>query len=263
MDQFYVICVYVIAGILGLCVGSFLNVVIYRLPRELSLAFPGSHCTRCDYQLKWYDNIPVLSWIMLKGKCRKCGEPISVRYTVVELANMVMWLLSVLLFWATSPVYAVLSAIVCSTMICIFFIDLEHMLIYNRFVLIVAAAGIVAMFHDGYTKPADHVIGALVGGGLFALLYFGAIWVLKREAMGFGDVKFAAAIGLLLGWQKFLFAVLIASVVGSIVLVLLNRINNQERTTEYPFGPFLVGGALVSMFIGAPLITWYVALIIG
>ncbi len=263
MDKFYVICVYVLAGLLGLCVGSFLNVVIYRLPRNLSLAFPGSHCTVCDYQLKWYDNIPVLSWILLRGKCRKCGEPISPRYMVVELLNMLLWLLSVLFFWQGSPVYAVVSAITCSAMLCIFFIDLEHMLIYNRFILIVAAAGLVAMFHDGYTKPADHIIGAMVGGGVFLLLYFGAIWLLKREAMGFADVKLTAAIGLLLGWQRLLFAVLVASVVGSIVLVLLNRIRNQERTTEYPFGPFLTGGALVSLFVGAPLITWYVGILLG
>lgn len=263
MDSYYLACAYVFAGLLGLCVGSFLNVVIYRLPREMNLAFPSSHCTACDYQLKWYDNIPVVSWLLLKGRCRKCREPISVRYTVVELANMAFWLLSVGLFWQESPVYAVLSAIVCSAAICIFFIDLEHMLIFNRFILIVAAAGLVAMFHDGFTEPADHIIGALVGGGVFALLYFGAILVLKREAMGFADVKFAAAAGLLLGWQKLMLAVLVASVVGSIVLVILNRVNKQERTTEYPFGPFLVGGVLVALFAGTPIITWYVGLLLG
>ena len=263
MEQFYLICAYVLAGLLGLCVGSFLNVVIYRLPRDMSLAFPGSHCTTCDYELKWYDNIPVVSWLMLGGKCRKCREPISPRYTIVELANMALWMLSVALFWKESPLYAILSAIVCSALICIFFIDLEHMLIYNRFILIVAAAGLIAMFHDSFTKPGDHVVGALVGGGIFALLYFGAILLLKREAMGFADVKLAAAAGLLLGWQKLLFAMLIASVVGSVVLVILNRVKNQERNTEYPFGPFIVGGVLVAMLAGAPIISWYVGLLLG
>lgn len=263
MEQYYLVCAYVFAGLLGLCVGSFLNVVIYRLPRNMSLAFPGSHCTTCDYQLKWYDNIPVVSWLLLGGKCRKCREPISPRYTVVELANTALWLLSVALFWENSPVYAVVSAMVCSVAICIFFIDLEHMLIHNRFVLLLAAAGLIAMFHDDFTKPADHIIGLLVGGGVFAVLYFGAIAVLKREAMGFGDVKFAAAAGLFLGWQKLLFAVLVASVVGSIVLVILNRVKDQERTTEYPFGPFLVGGMLLALFAGAPIITWYVGLLLG
>ena len=263
MDQYILICAYVLAGLLGLCVGSFLNVVIYRLPRDMSLAFPGSHCTTCDYQLKWYDNIPVVSWLMLGGKCRKCREPISPRYMLVELANMLLWLGCVALFWEESPIYAVLAAIVCSTVICIFFIDLEHMLIYNRFILIMAACALVMMFHDSFTKPADHVIGALIGGGVFAVLYFGAIAILKREAMGFADVKFAAAAGLLLGWQKLILAVLVASVVGSFVLVILNRVKQQERDTEYPFGPFLVGGVLVAMMAGAPLITWYVGLLLG
>lgn len=263
MEQFYLICTYVLAGLFGLCVGSFLNVVIYRLPREMSLAFPGSHCTTCDYVLKWYDNIPVLSYLVLGGKCRKCRENISIRYTLVELANMLFWLLSVAIFWEESPAYAVISALVCSVAICIFFIDLEHLLIYNRFLLILAGAGLAAMFFDGFTKPVDHIIGGAVGGGVFALLYFGAILLLKREAMGFADVKFAAAAGLLLGWQKLLLMMLIASVVGSIVLVILNRLKEQERTTEYPFGPFLVGGMLVAMLAGAPIITWYVGLLLG
>ncbi|MBR5615629.1 MAG: prepilin peptidase, partial [Clostridia bacterium] len=92
MGQYILICVYVLAGLLGVCVGSFLNVVIYRLPRGMNLSRPGSHCTKCDYVLKWYDNIPVISWISLGGRCRSCREPISVRYTVVELANMALWL---------------------------------------------------------------------------------------------------------------------------------------------------------------------------
>lgn len=263
MQLYYLICAYVLGGLLGLCVGSFLNVVIYRLPREMSLAYPASHCTTCDYTLKWYDNIPVFSWIFLGGRCRKCREPISVRYAAVELLNTALWLLSVALFFEKDPLYAVISALVCSVMLCIFFIDLEHMLIYNRFILITAAAGLVLMFRDSYTVPADHVIGALAGGGVFALLYFGAIALLKREAMGFADVKLAAAAGLLLGWQKLILAILIGSVVGSIVLVTVNRARGQDKNTEYPFGPFIVGGVLVALLFGEPLLEWYVGLIMG
>ncbi len=263
MDPYIFICACVLSGLLGLCVGSFLNVVIYRLPRGMSLSRPASHCTKCDYQLKWYDNVPVVSWVMLGGRCRKCREPISIRYTVVELSNTALWLLSVVLFWKESPLYAVVCAVVCSVLICIFYIDLEHMLIYNRFVLLVAAAGLITMFHDSYTEPADHVIGALVGGGVFALLYFGAIALLKREAMGFADVKLAAAAGLLLGWQKLILAILAASVVGSLVLVILNRVKGQDRNTEYPFGPFIVGGMLLALLAGEAILTWYVGLILG
>lgn len=263
MEEYVFICACVLAGLLGVCVGSFLNVVIYRLPREMSLSRPGSHCTKCNYSLKWYDNIPVLSWIILGGRCRKCREPISVRYTVVELMNMALWLLSVLMFWKSSPVYAVTSAIVCSALICIFFIDLENMLIFNRFIILVALGGVVAIFFDGYTKPLDHVIGALAGGGILMLLYFGAIALLKREAMGFADVKLVAAAGLLLGWQRLILAMLIGSLVGSVVMLTLNRVNDKEKDAEYPFGPFICGGVLVALFAGEVILNWYVGLILG
>lgn len=263
MDQYILACAYVLAGLLGLCVGSFLNVVIYRLPREMSISFPGSHCTSCSYKLKWYDNIPVISWLMLGGKCRKCKTSISIRYTVVEIANTLFWLLSVAIFWEKSVVYAIISALVCSLLICVFFIDLEHMLIFNRFSIMIALCGIVAMFYDTYTSPADHIIGALVGGGVFALFYFGSLLLLKKEGMGFGDVKLAAAAGMLLGWQKLVFAVLIGSVIGSIVLVAVNRLKGQDRDTEYPLGPFIVGGILLALLAGEPIINWYMGLILG
>ena len=109
------------ASILGLCVGSFLNVVIYRVPNKMSLAYPPSHCTTCDYTLKWYDNIPVLSYIMLGGRCRSCKTHISFRYTAVEIANMLLWLLSVLLFWEESIAMAVIAALSSTLFICIFF----------------------------------------------------------------------------------------------------------------------------------------------
>ena len=263
MEEYIFICACVLLGILGVCVGSFLNVVIYRLPREMSLSHPGSHCTKCDYSLRWYDNIPILSWMILGGRCRKCREPISPRYAIVELVNMVLWILSVILFWNKSPIYAIICAIACSVLICIFFIDLEHMLIFNRFIVIVAACGIVSMFFDGYTEPVDHIIGAVVGGGVLALLYFGARLILKREAMGFADVKLVAAAGLLLGWQKLIFAMLVGSVVGSIVMLTLNRVKKQEKDTEYPFGPFICGGVLLALFAGESILTWYLNMILG
>ena len=137
------------------------------------------------------------------------------------------------------------------------------MLIYNRFIVLVAIGGVVTMFFDAYTKPLDHIIGALAGGGLLALLSFGAILVLKREAMGFSDVQIVAAAGLLLGWQKLIFAMLVGSVVGSVVMLTLNRVKNQEKDTEYPFGPFICGGVLLAMFAGEPVLNWYVSLILG
>ncbi len=260
-EQFMMLCVYILAGLVGLCVGSFLNVVIYRLPNEMSMSKPASHCPKCDYTLKWYDNIPVLSYLILGGRCRKCREPISPRYVIVEILNAVFWLLSVLLFWDRSPAYAIAAAISLSALICIFFIDLEHMLIYNRFVIIIAVAGAVILFFDRFTRWYDHLIGAAVFGGFFLLIYYGAILILKREGLGFGDVKFAFAAGLLLGWQRMLFAMLIASISASVILLIVRRVRGDEHDREYPFGPFISVGVAAALLFGQPIITWYLSLL--
>lgn len=262
MDQqeFIMLCVHILALLLGLCVGSFLNVVIYRLPNGMSLSKPGSHCTACGYSLKWYDNIPVLSYLLLMGKCRKCKSHISPRYMIVELANGLLWLGCTLLFWEKSALYAIAAAAVCSSLICIFFIDLEHMLIFNRFTLIVAAGGVVAMLTQG--AWLDHVIGAVAGAIVFLGLYYGSLALLKREGLGFGDVKYAAAAGLLLGWQKLILAMLIASVVGAVVMTALNRIQKESEQKEHPFGPYLVAGTLIAMMAGDAIIGWYVDLLL-
>jgi len=254
-------CVYILAGVLGLCVGSFLNVVIYRVPNGMNLAKPDSHCTTCDYVLRWYDNIPVLSYVILGGKCRKCGQRISPRYMLVEILNAVLWLLAVHLFWELSIVYAVLAAVVLSTLVCIFFIDLEHMLIFDRFQLILLAAGITAVFFDSHTEWYDHLIGAVVAGGLFLLLYYLAIWVLGKEGLGFGDVKLAFIAGVLLGWQKMLLALLVASVGASIILLILKKVRGDEVGKEYPFGPFLAVGIGLAILVGDPIISWYLSLL--
>lgn len=256
------LCIYILSGVLGLCVGSFLNVVIYRLPNGMNLSKPGSHCTSCDYSLRWYDNIPVLSYLMLGGKCRKCKAPISPRYMIVEILNAVLWLVAAWLFWERSPAYAIAAAVVSSTLICIFYIDLEHMLIFNRFTLIVAAGGVVAMLTDSGTVWYDHLIGAAAGAAVFLGLYYGALVVLKKEGIGFGDVKYAAAAGLLLGWQKFILMILMASVAAAILMSLLNRIQKAEKQTEHPFGPYLAVGTLISMLAGDAIISWYVGLIV-
>lgn len=263
MDSFTWAVVLTLSGVFGVCVGSFLNVVIYRVPNGMSLATPASHCTSCHYTLRWYDNVPVLSYLFLGGKCRKCRTHISFRYTLVELANAALWLLSAWLFWEESIVYACISALACSILICIFFIDLEHMLIFNRFTVSLAVLGVVAIFFDSFTAPLDHIIGAIVGAAVFAGLYYGSIKILKKEGIGWGDVKLAAAAGLLLGWQKLILTMLIASVVACILLVTLNRLRRDDRDREYPFAPFITVGMLIAMLFGSPIITWYVNLLLG
>ncbi|MBQ3116514.1 MAG: prepilin peptidase [Clostridia bacterium] len=259
MGKEIMIAVYILAGVLGLCIGSFLNVVIYRLPLNMSLSKPASHCTKCDYVLKWYDNIPVLSYIILGGKCRKCKKKISPRYMLVELFTAIMYLLSVYLFWDKSIVYAVLSALTSSVLVCIFFIDLEHMIILDRFQIILLVFGVVAIFFDSATVWYDHLIG-LGGGVVFLLIYYGAILMLKKEGLGFGDVKLAFVTGLFLGWQKFLLSMLIASLSALIVLI-PRRFSKKEKQKEFPFAPFITLGVLVAMLVGNYIINWYIGIL--
>lgn len=261
--DFWVIYRYILTALLGLCVGSFLNVVIYRIPKGMSLASPPSHCPRCGERVRWYDNIPVVSFALLGGRCRTCREPISPRYLLVELSHALLWLLTIHLVWDTSPVLAILYCFAISLGYCIFFIDLSEMYIPDRFTIGLAILGILAIFFDPTTEWWEHLIGAAVGGIGFLAIYLLALLILKKEGIGLGDVKLMGAIGLLLGWQKTLFACLIFSVVGSVVLILLNRLSHSDREREYPFGPFIMGGTLVAMLFGDAVIGWYLGLLLG
>lgn len=278
MEEYYKIVALILAGLLGVCVGSFLNVVIYRVPLGMSLAKPDSHCPQCKYQLKWSDNIPVLSYIFLGGKCRNCKQHIPFRYTAVELANMLAWLASVWLFWDDSKVFAVLTALATSLLICVFFIDLEHMLVFDRFVIMLAVLGVVSMFFDPYYGWLSHLIGGAVGFGFLygvhALFYYG----FKKDALGGGDIKLTGAVGLLLGWERLLLAIIIASLSACVILLIASRRassaqgeetsthteeesgENEVSAKEYPFAPFLCTGFWVAMMFGASIITAYLSL---
>ncbi len=260
MPQEILISIYVLAGVLGLCVGSFLNVVIYRLPEGMSLSKPSSHCTSCGYSLKWYDNIPLLSYIFLGGKCRKCKAKISPRYVAVELVNALLWLACALLFAENNLVYAILSALLASLLICVFFIDLKHLIIFDRFHIFILVLGIVAIFFDEYTVWYDHLIGLVSGTVVMLLVYFLGYLLYKKEAMGFGDVKLTAVIGLFLGWQKLILSLLIATVLASIILLIIKVVKKKDRDTEYPFAPFIAVGVIISLLLGELIINSYLSL---
>lgn len=255
--------VYILAGLVGLCVGSFLNVVIYRVPNGMSVAMPPSHCPKCNYELKWYDNVPVLSYIFLGGKCRSCKEPISFRYTAVEILNALLWLCAVWVFWEKSIVYACIVAVASSVLVCVAFIDLEHQLIFDRFVIILAVLGVGALFFEPNMPWYEHLIGFGVSTATFMAVYFGAQLVFKKEALGGGDVKLAMAMGLFIGWKNFLFSMLISSIVASVVLLILQKVSKGEKGKEYPFAPFLVLGFLVAIFLGDIVVNAYSALLAG
>ena len=260
MEKYYLICVYVLSGILGLCVGSFLNVVIYRLPHNMSLAKPGSHCPSCKYELHWYDNIPVLSYLMLGGKCRKCKTHISFRYTAVELANTLLWLLCVFLFWEKSIPLACIYIIVLSVFICVFFIDLEHQIIFDRFQIILLVLGVASIFFDKDFGWLSHVIGGVVGFAVFYLISWGFEKLCGKEGLGGGDVKLAGVVGLLLGWERLLLGLLIATIPAAVIMLILSK-GKKGENRQFPFAPFLVVGFGASMLFGTQIIGWYLALL--
>ena len=273
MPLFYTIVTYVLAGVFGLCVGSFLNVVIYRVPNGMSLATPSSHCPKCNYVLRWYDNIPILSYVILGGKCRKCREKISFRYTAVEIFNTLLWLLSVYLFWDKSIPYAIITALLSSILICVFFIDLEHKLVFDRFVIMIALLGIASIFFDPYYDWLSHVIGGVVGFGSFYLISYLFYKIKGKEGLGGGDVKLTGAAGLLLGWERLLLSILIAAISASIILLIIsgrkgNTPKSDEESSdtdegqgEYPFAPFLATAFLISTYAGYYIISSYLSLL--
>ncbi len=259
MTLYYLTVTYVLTGIVGLCVGSFLNVVIYRVPEKMSIAYPSSHCPQCGYSLKWYDNIPVLSYIILGGKCRQCKKHIPFRYTAVEILNTVLWLLCAFVYLPGAPVYACLNALVCSLLICVAFIDLEHMLIFDRFQIMLAVPALLSVFFDKEFAWYSHLIGALGGFLVFWAVGAAVTKIKGQEALGGGDIKLAAVMGLFLGWQRFLLAMLIASITASICLLSLGK-KNPDR--QYPFGPFLAFGFIIAGIFGGFIIASYMNLIL-
>jgi leader peptidase (prepilin peptidase)/N-methyltransferase len=250
----------------GTVVGSFLNVCIWRLPRDESLIKPGSHCPKCGTHIAWYDNIPILSYIFLRGKCRHCGEPISIRYLLVEALTGTLFVLLYLKFSLTIAL-AVYCALVASFIV-VAFVDLEHYIIPNEITFGGIAVGFVLCFVAKYL-PGDRFIvtsplqaiagGALFAGVIYALDQFSHL-VFKKRGMGGGDVKLAGVIGLFVGLKLVLPVILVASVVGSVIgiAVLGIRHHKEEDPSHYiPFGPYLVLGTIIVLFFGENMLEYW------
>jgi leader peptidase (prepilin peptidase) / N-methyltransferase len=240
------------AGVLGAIVGSFLNVVSYRLPRHESLISPPSHCPKCATPVKPYDNIPILSWLLLRGHCRSCAAPISPRYPLVEALTAMLCVGAVLAH--PSAAGTALSVALILLVIPAALIDLEHRIIPNRLTALGAVlALIIGLALDPVGEPERLIAGAGAGGLLLvaALAYPGG--------MGMGDVKLAAVMGLLLG-RAVVPAILVALFAGVLagVVIIAHKGTHEGRKTAVPFGPFLALGALVAVFAGQPLIDLYV-----
>ena len=243
-----------IFALAGLVVGSFLNVCIYRLPKRESIVWPASHCTACDRPLAWFENIPVASWLALRGRCRTCSARISIVYPLIELTTSVIFAGGVLIYGIT-PLLFVRLAFAC-VLIVLFVIDLQHRILPNS----ITFPGIVAGFAASLFLPPgwlSSLIGIVAGGGiLFAIAEAYYRWR-GVEGLGMGDVKMLAMIGAVLGWPLMLLTLVLASFAGSVVGVGLIASGRGGMQAALPFGTFLAIGALVAAIAGDPILTWY------
>lgn len=240
----------------GLAIGSFLNVVIYRLPLGKSLIRPTSSCPQCGEPIKPYDNIPIISYIILKGRCRNCGERISPRYVLVESISGAAALLAILYFGLN--VRGIETAILSFVFIAIFFIDLDHTIIPDLFTIPGIVIGLGVSFIPGaFVNWSQALLGALIGGGAFFLVGTVGRLVFRKEALGLGDVKFAAMLGAFIGWMNLLLVLVLASFFGSLVGIALIVLSKKGKRSYIPFGPFLVAGAWLTIYFGDQIIRAY------
>jgi len=245
----------VAAGLFGATVGSFVNVLIHRLPRGESLVRPGSHCPSCGAPVRPIDNIPLLSWLALRGRCRVCRAPISLRYPAVELANGLLW---ALVFWRAPSFPDFLSgAFLASACLALLFIDAEFQILPDAITLTGIAGGIALSFFSATRTPLASLAGALLGAGVLFLL--GYAWEKLRgmEGMGLGDVKMLGMIGAFLGPWGTLVAVLLASVAGSVIGLAWIALRGGTLKMRLPFGVFLALGAIAAFFFASPLLERY------
>jgi leader peptidase (prepilin peptidase)/N-methyltransferase len=259
----------VVSLVVGLCIGSFLNVIIFRLPEERSIVRPRSHCPGCGKTIAWYDNIPVVSYLLLGAKCRGCRMRISPRYPLVELLTGVLFVAIYNRFgveWMTLVFWIMTAGLIVGT-----FVDFDHMIIPDSvsiggMVFGVVASTLVPDLHGQATFTAGllkAVVGLVAGFGSLWLVGVVGKMVFKKDAMGFGDVKLLGAIGALLGIPGVVYTVLVSSLIGTLVGVALILFGGREWQSRIPYGPYLALGALSWVLGGDQLWNWYVGFVAG
>lgn len=239
--------------------GSFLNVCIYRLPRSISLIRPRSMCPGCKAKIAFYDNVPVASYLWLRGRCRHCGTAISLRYPLIELVS---GLFAVAVFiryglsWEGIFLYALVAALLVIT-----FIDIDHKIIPDVITYPGIVVGFLTSLVLGRITYKESLFGIILGGGVLLLIALGYYLLTKREGMGGGDIKLLAMIGAFLGWKGVIFTVFVGSAIGTVVGIALALRTEGGRKLAIPFGPFLSLGALLFLFFGPQIIGWYVQIL--
>ena len=253
---------YIFVGLIGLAIGSFANVLIYRLPREKNVVISRSACPKCGTMLRWHHNIPLISFAVLRGKCGFCKAPISWRYPLVESVNALLYLYFLLQFGLSLEflVFCYLATV----LLVVFFVDLDFQIIPDQLTYSGMVLGLLVALLPGGIDIASACIGLLVGGGALYLIAMLGDLLFKKESMGGGDIKLAAMLGAFLGWQKVLLIFLSSAVIGLVVSVVVMAFSaklRQERVI--PFGPFLALAAVVAMLYGDQIIAYYLHNILG
>ena len=245
--------------LMGLCIGSFLNVCIYRLPESKSIVHPRSMCPNCDTLIPFYDNIPLFSYLWLKGQCRRCKVKISMRYPMVELLGGLVALGTYLRFGLT--IETLIYYVFIAALLVVTFIDLDHRIIPD----VITLPGIPICFAASFALPAitykDALLGILVGGGSLFLVAWVYTLLTKKEGMGGGDIKLLAMMGAIVGWQGVLFTIFVASLVGTLAGFAVMLQSRKGMKLAVPFGPFLSIGSITYIFFGTKLVTWYLNLL--
>jgi leader peptidase (prepilin peptidase)/N-methyltransferase len=257
MDLGFIMVVF--SFLFGLCMGSFFNVCIHRIPLKQSLAHPPSSCPHCGKRIKFYDNIPVISYIVLLGKCRYCSQPISLRYPIVEIVTGFLSLALFVRYGLGYPYF--LFLLFAGSLVTISFIDLQHRIIPDVISLPGIVVGLGFSFFYNHISWLDSLIGILGGGGFLYLIAVIFERLTGKEGMGGGDIKLLAMIGAWLGWRALPFVILISSLSGIVVGGGSLLLTGQGYRAKIPFGPFLALGALVYFFFGHELVAWYYRLL--
>ena len=262
---------WLLVAVVGASIGSFLNVVVYRVPRQLSLVHPPSHCPKCGTGLGPTENVPILGWILLRGKCRHCGTPISMRYPLVEAFTMGLFLLCFAVWgWSWQSVSA---SLLLSWLLPLALIDIETYLLpelLTRSALIVGALlriSIPLLQGQGIFAIPPSLLDGIIGMTIGILLLEGIGWLglllLGKEAMGGGDGKLLAGIGMWLGWQAVLVTLFLGCLLGSAFGIAIKLVRGKRWSKPIPFGPYLVLGGTISLFFGPQIVKWYLGLAIG
>ncbi len=242
--------------ILGLTVGSFSNVCICRIPKNKSIIFPASHCPKCRSKIKPVDNIPLLSYILLKGRCRHCKSKISIQYPIVELLSGLIYLIIYLAYGLSvqTLIYIILS----SALVIIAFIDLNQQIVPDVISLPGIVIGFIISFFVPYISFINSALGTVVGGGIILIIGLAGSVIFKKEAMGGGDVKLVAMIGAFLGWRYILISLFLGFFLGALagIILILSKIKSKED--KVPFGPFIVLGSFITLLWGEKIISCYI-----